>query len=115
EVRRRLTQRVLHVGPSPEWLHKVTKGDGPCAPVLTRFQVIKHPHAEAMEIVQEYDHPQAGRLRQSRAAARFLRTPTEIRRHAPALGADTDAVLAEIGYSAEEIAGLHAEGAISSG
>jgi crotonobetainyl-CoA:carnitine CoA-transferase CaiB-like acyl-CoA transferase len=34
-----------------------------------------------------------------------------IRRGAPALGQDTDAVLAELGYAAEQIAGLRAEGA----
>jgi crotonobetainyl-CoA:carnitine CoA-transferase CaiB-like acyl-CoA transferase len=115
EARLQLTQSVLIDGTSAEWLDKLSKADVPCAPVLTRFEVIRHPHVEAMEIMQEYDHPQAGRLRQSRAAARFSRTPTAIRRGAPVLGADTDAVLAELGYSAEEIAGLHAEGAVSSG
>jgi formyl-CoA transferase len=33
-------------------------------------------------------------------------TPGAIRRPAPALGEDTDAVLAELGYSADEIAAL---------
>ena len=83
----------------------------PCAPVLTRNEVIRHPHVAALEIVEEYDHPQAGRLRQARAAARFSATPAAIRRGAPALGEHTDEVLGEIGYSAEQIAGLRAEGA----
>ena len=59
----------------------------------------------------EYDHPQAGRLRQARAAARFSATPTAIRSGAPALGEHTDEVLGELGYSSEQIAGLRAEGA----
>jgi crotonobetainyl-CoA:carnitine CoA-transferase CaiB-like acyl-CoA transferase len=33
-------------------------------------------------------------------------------RHAPKLGADSEAVLAEAGFSAAEIAGFRAEGAI---
>ncbi len=111
EDRLRLTQSVLIDGTSAEWLDKLTKADVPCAPVLTRFEVIRHPHIEALELVREYDHPQAGRLRQSRAAARFSGTPTEIRRGAPALGEHTQEVLTELGYSAAEIANLRGGGA----
>jgi crotonobetainyl-CoA:carnitine CoA-transferase CaiB-like acyl-CoA transferase len=74
--------------------------------------MIRHPHVQAMEIVEEYAHPKAGRLRQSRAAARFSATPPSIRRGAPALGEHTDEVLAEIGYSAAEVAALRAAGAM---
>jgi crotonobetainyl-CoA:carnitine CoA-transferase CaiB-like acyl-CoA transferase len=83
----------------------------PCGPVLTRNQMIRHPHVQAMEMVEEYNHPKAGRLRQSRAAARFSKTPPSIRQGAPALGEHTETVLAEIGYSEVDIAGLRAAGA----
>ena len=106
-----MTQDVLIGGTSAEWLDRLTKADVPCAPVLTRNEVIRHPHVAALELVEEYDHPAAGRLRQARAAARFSATPTAIRRGAPALGEHTDAVLGELGYSAGQIAGLRAEGA----
>jgi crotonobetainyl-CoA:carnitine CoA-transferase CaiB-like acyl-CoA transferase len=111
EARLQITQDVLIGGKSAEWLDRLTKADVPCAPVLTRTEVIRHPHVAALEIVEEYEHPAAGRLRQARAAARFSATPTAIRRGAPALGQDTDAVLRDLGYSAEQIAGLRAEGA----
>ena len=111
EARLQITQDVLIDGKSAEWLDKLTKTDVPCAPVLTRNEVIRHPHVAALEIVEQYDHPEAGRLRQARAAARFSATPTAIRSGAPALGEHTDEVLGEIGYSAAEIAGLWAEGA----
>jgi crotonobetainyl-CoA:carnitine CoA-transferase CaiB-like acyl-CoA transferase len=111
DARLQMTQDVLIGGSSAEWLDKLTRADVPCAPVLTRNEVIRHPHVAALEIVQEYDHPAAGRLRQARAAARFSATPPMIRRAAPALGQDTDDILRELGYSAEQIAGLRAEGA----
>ena len=41
----------------------------------------------------------------------FSATPTTIRRGAPALGEHTDEVLGDIGYTAQQIAGLRTEGA----
>jgi crotonobetainyl-CoA:carnitine CoA-transferase CaiB-like acyl-CoA transferase len=115
EARLQLTQDVLIGRPSAEWLDRLTRADVPCAPVLTRSEVIRHPHVQAMGIVEEVEHPKAGRLRQARNAARFSKTPASIRRPAPALGEHTGEVLAELGYAAAEIAGLRARGALDPG
>src|SRR4030081_3292777 len=111
DARLQMTQDVLIGRPSAEWLEKLTKADVPCGPVLTRGEMIRHPHVLAMEMVEEYAHPKAGRLRQSRAAARVSATPPSIRGGAPALGEQTAEVLGEIGYSVSEIAELRATGA----
>jgi formyl-CoA transferase len=66
-------------------------------------------------LVVETDHQQAGRLRQPRGAARFSRTPAEIRRGAPALGEHTAEVLREAGYSPAEIEMLQVEAAPGGG
>ena len=110
DTRLRLTQEVLLTRSASEWLARLEAEDVPCAPVLTRGEVIHHPQVLANHIVQESDHPQAGRLRQARPAARFSGTPTAIRRGGPPLGADTEEALTEIGYSADEIADLVADG-----
>jgi crotonobetainyl-CoA:carnitine CoA-transferase CaiB-like acyl-CoA transferase len=110
EARLQLTQDVLIGRPSADWLDRLTREDVPCAPVLTRSEVIGHPHVAAMEIVEEYEHPKAGRLRQARAAARFSETPPAIRRPAPALGEHSREILAELGYSPGEIAALNPVG-----
>src|SRR5438874_2256649 len=112
DARLRLTQDELIGRSSAEWLERLTAADVPCGPVLTRSQMIHHPHVQAMAIVEEYDHPKAGRLRQSRAAARFSATPPSIRRGAPALGEHTQEVLGEIGYSEAAIAALRTAGAM---
>jgi crotonobetainyl-CoA:carnitine CoA-transferase CaiB-like acyl-CoA transferase len=43
---------------------------------------------------------------------RFSRTPVHITRAGPALGADTGAVLAELGLSSHEIAALVSDGVV---
>jgi len=115
DARLQLTQEALLARPAAEWLEQLTAVGVPCAPVQTRNQVIRHPHVREMGIVVETEHPAAGRLRQARAAARFSRTPAEIRRGAPALGEHTREILGEFGYSAAEIAALRADGVINAG
>src|SRR5215831_2396653 len=109
DARLALTQQALMTRPAAEWLKAQTAAGVPCGPVLTRNQVIRHPQVQEMGIVVETDHERAGGLRQARPAARFSRTPAGIRHGAPALGEHTEEVLAELGYSLEEIAALRSE------
>lgn len=108
-----LTQEVLLTRSSAEWLRRLEAEDVPCAPVLRRSEVIHHPQIVANEILTETDHPTAGRLRQTRAAARFSETPATNRHGAPGLGEHSHDVLREFGFSGSDIEQLAADGIVT--
>jgi crotonobetainyl-CoA:carnitine CoA-transferase CaiB-like acyl-CoA transferase len=101
-----LLAQVLATRPSAEWLERFDAEGVPCAPILSREELLTHPQIKANELVVESVHPHAGPMRQARPAARFDQTPADLRSAAPLLGEHTDQVLSELGVSQEEIATL---------
>ena len=107
-----MTQEVLRTRTTAQWMERLERHDVPCAPALTRSQVLNHPQIIASGTLIEIDHPVSGRLRQARPPARFERTPAGIRFGAPRLGEHTDEILLEIGYTSAQIETLRAAGVI---
>jgi crotonobetainyl-CoA:carnitine CoA-transferase CaiB-like acyl-CoA transferase len=66
----------------------------------------------ATGLIVEQEHPRAGRFQTLDTPIRFGLTPGGIRAPAPALGEDTDAVLAEAGLAASEIDKLRGAGVV---
>jgi crotonobetainyl-CoA:carnitine CoA-transferase CaiB-like acyl-CoA transferase len=58
------------------------------------------------------EHPGHGEVEMLGFPIKFSEAPCRIRRPAPDLGADTEEVLRELGYSAEEVARLRREGVV---
>ena len=112
DARLDLIHVILITRTTQEWMALFEREEVPCAPALTRNEVIKHPQIIASEILIETDHPVAGRLRQTRTPARIEGTPTEIRQGAPRLGEHNIEILTELGFDATEIDALRAKGAI---
>ncbi len=91
-----------------EWAALFEGTDACVAPVLSLTEAPHHPHNVARgAFVDVAGTPQPA------PAPRFSRTPGAVRGPAPQHGADTDAVLAELGRSADQIARLRAEGAVA--
>ena len=107
-----LTAEVLATNTSAYWLERLDAEGVPSAPVLTREEVISHPQIQANDLIHEYDHPIAGRIRQPRPAAQFDQTPSGIQRPAPGLGQHSAEILAELGYSEAQISALVNEGVL---
>ena len=112
DERLKITQAALLTKTSEEWLAILDEAGVPSAPVLKRKEVIEHPQVLASDLLMESDHPQAGRIRQTRAAARFSKTAPELRHGAPLLGEHTDAILAEAGLDEAAIKQLREAGTI---
>lgn len=105
-ARLQATGEVIAERTTAEWLELLDAHGVPCAPVLTRPQILTHEQVVENNIVQEYDHPGLGRVRQARPAAQFEKTPTNTEQLAPELGADGAAILTELGYDEAQIAQL---------
>jgi crotonobetainyl-CoA:carnitine CoA-transferase CaiB-like acyl-CoA transferase len=94
-----------------EWLARLT-GRVPCAPVNSVEEALQERQILERDMLAELEHPGFGTLRQVRTA---IRIPGAIQhaRPAPALGADTAAILkAVLGYSDEQIDLLRSSGAV---
>jgi crotonobetainyl-CoA:carnitine CoA-transferase CaiB-like acyl-CoA transferase len=104
-----LMAEIIKEHPTAEWLQRLDANDVPSAPVLRRSEVIANKQVSARELIAEFDHPDIGRVRQPKPAARFDRTPAAIQGPAPRIGEHSAIILAELGLGAREIERLVAE------
>ena len=99
-IRERLaaTEAEIAKRSSAEWLAILDKHGVPSAPILTRVQVLSHEQVIASDLIHEYEHPDMGRVRQPRPAAKFEYAKPNLNPLAPRLGEHNREILAELGY-----------------
>ncbi|GAQ62886.1 CaiB/BaiF CoA transferase family protein [Streptomyces scabiei] len=88
------------------------KAEAAVAPVQDITDVMADPQYRALDTVTTVDDPDLGPLRMQNVLFRLSATPGAIRWAGRAHGADTDAVLTELGLSEPDIAALRQEGAL---
>ena len=108
-ARREITASELEKWTAAVILPRLLANDVPSAPAQSRFELLNDPQVRENRIFEEHQDAINGKVRQPRPAARFDRTPSAIRSLAPALGADNEAVLREIGYSTDQIEQLKSD------
>jgi len=95
-----------------EWVDALNEVGVPCGPVYRVDEVFADPQVQALEMAAPVEHPALGRLALIRNAARMRGGAPSVRTPTPEAGQHTDAILAELGFGAAEIAGLRAKGVV---
>ena len=89
-----------------KWLERCEAAGIPAGPIHTVPEAHADPHVKARGMVQELPHPTLGRVKALGNPVKLSATPPRLRSAAPALGADTDTILRELGYVDADIAAL---------
>ena len=85
--------------------------DIPCGPILSMKELAEEPSLRKTGTIVEVDHPVRGKYLTVGNPIKLSDSPTDVKR-SPLLGEHTDEVMAELGYSPEQVGALRAAGAI---
>jgi crotonobetainyl-CoA:carnitine CoA-transferase CaiB-like acyl-CoA transferase len=107
-----LVESVTHRQPRSHWLAKCEEAGIPAGPIYTVPEALADEHAQARGMVQTLQHPQVGAVRVLGNPVKMSATPATMRKAAPTLGEDNDAVFGELGYTAQELNDLRTRGVI---
>ena len=84
----------------------------PCGPINTIPEILAEPQIIHREMLRYLPHPTAGKVPQIVSPLRLKQNPLAFNDAPPLLGADTQAVLKEIGVTPEQYAALLARGVL---
>ena len=98
----------LRTNTTEYWIETLNAAGVPCGRVMGLGEMFADPQVADQEMVLSQEHPGHGTVKMLGFPIKFAEAPCRLRRPAPEIGGDTDAVLREFGYSAGEIAALRA-------
>jgi crotonobetainyl-CoA:carnitine CoA-transferase CaiB-like acyl-CoA transferase len=108
-----LVAERLRTRTTAEWVDVLNAAGVPCGPVYAMDEVFADPQVEHLGLAADpVDHPDQGPVTLVRNAVRMTGAASTVRSAVPAVGADTAAVLDELGYTPDEVAGLRRAGTI---
>jgi crotonobetainyl-CoA:carnitine CoA-transferase CaiB-like acyl-CoA transferase len=102
----------LQSATTAEWIARLNAGGVPCGRVMGLAEMFADPQVVDQEMVLTQEHPGHGTVKMLGFPVKFAEAPCRLRRPTPEIGGDSNAVLAELGYTSEEIAALRAAGVV---
>lgn len=105
-------QETLSLQSTSHWLEVLGQSGVPCGPINDMADVYSDPHVVAREMMVELEHPLAGTTRNIGVPIKLSATPASVRTPSPTLGQHTDTVLADHGYTPDDISGLKERGVV---
>jgi len=95
-----------------EVIDAFSAADAAIAPVYAVDELMEDPQIVALDTITTVEDPDLGPIKMQNVIARMSATPGSIRSTGRALGADTDAILSELGLTDAEIAPLRERGIV---
>jgi len=95
-----------------EWEQRFRENDIIFGVMQTPTEICNDEQAIANSFFTEIEHPVAGEIRLLNSTIKFSETPAEIKHVAPPLGAHTEEVLLDLGYTWDDMAELKEQGVI---
>ena len=108
---REIIETALSTEDARTWERRLNEAGAPCGSIWKIEDIIDHPQVVARGAMQSVDYPY-GPLRLMGSGFQLAHGGGKLDTSAPAAGADTDAVLADIGYDPASIAALRADSVI---
>lgn len=105
-------ERRIESDTTASWLERLAANDIPAAPLQFTEEMTRHPQVTENGWLVPLEHEITGPQAQIALPLCFSRTTLTAPSASPPLGRDTDAVLARLGYTAEDIARLRDAGVV---
>jgi crotonobetainyl-CoA:carnitine CoA-transferase CaiB-like acyl-CoA transferase len=94
---------LLATRSSDDWLKRLNEADIPAMPLHTLESLIADPHLAAKRFLSITEHPSEGLIREIAVPSSWSSTQPSATRPAPRLGEHSSEILAEAGYSPQQI------------